>query len=160
MGSEDHDTSRIVSLCASHLTLLTRGNRYLPVAIGHHIFPRSIVCTTTALRLSNALLLFLLPFIIFRILSHFRSLPYPPRTEAGAKLKVRFLIPDEGVMIEAIVISCFPIAYFSGFMFYTDLASLCSVLLCYDCGLRGHHVLAGLVRSRLFHFSGRLTTRP
>jgi alpha-1,2-glucosyltransferase len=63
------------------------------------------------------------------------------------KPRVRFLIPEDEIILEAIIISCFPITYFSGFLFYTDLGSLFAVIASYDQSLAGRHVLAALVRS-------------
>lgn len=117
--------------------------RYLPVAILHRLLPRWFTCSIDGLRYMNAFLLCILPWLNSRILSHFRTTPYPPYP--GVKPRVRFLIPEDDIILEAIVISCFPIAYFSGFLFYTDLASLISILACYDQSLSGRHVLAGSV---------------
>jgi len=125
--------------------------RYIPSAIAQRTFPSWDFCSTTSLRTTNAALLFALPFLIFRILTHFRTAPYPPRVPNGG-IKVRFLVPEDGLMIEAVVIACFPLAYFSGFLYYTDLASVCAVLACYDLSLQGRHYLAGFVS--LLEFRG------
>lgn len=116
---------------------------YLPIAIFHHVLPYWFTCSINGLRAMNAVLLCILPWLNSRILSHFRKTPYPPYP--GVKPRVRFLIPEDDIILEAIVISCFPIAYFSGFLFYTDIASLVSVLACYDQSLTGHHITAGLL---------------
>uniref|UniRef100_A0A0S1MKG4 Dol-P-Glc:Glc(2)Man(9)GlcNAc(2)-PP-Dol alpha-1,2-glucosyltransferase n=1 Tax=Phakopsora pachyrhizi TaxID=170000 RepID=A0A0S1MKG4_PHAPC len=99
-------------------------------------------CTTERLRWTNGFLLCLLPLLNSRIIKHFRKTPYPPNP--GVKPRVRFLVPEDNIIIEAIIVSCFPIVYFSGFLFYTDLGSLVSILSCYDQSLVGNHFFAGL----------------
>lgn len=115
---------------------------YIVPSLLHHASPKWFTCSTDHLRWTNAALLCALPLLISRILSHFRTTPYPPRP--GVKARVRFLIPEDEIILEAIIISCFPIAYFSGFLFYTDLGSLLAILVSYDQSLVGHHLLASL----------------
>ncbi|MBW0465511.1 hypothetical protein O181_005226 [Austropuccinia psidii MF-1] len=116
---------------------------YILPGLLHHLIPNWFSCSTDLLRWINATLLCLLPLLISRILSRFRTTPYPPKP--GVKPRVRFLIPEDDIIFEAIVISCFPITYFSGFLFYTDLSSLLAILACYDQSLVGNHIFAALL---------------
>ncbi|PLW08542.1 hypothetical protein PCANC_14000 [Puccinia coronata f. sp. avenae] len=126
----------------NHL-ITTPPGLYLVPSLLHHASPKWFPCSTNYLRWTNAALLCALPLLISRILSHFRTTPYPPRP--GVKPRVRFLIPEDEIILEAIIISCFPITYFSGFLFYTDLGSLFAVIASYDQSLAGRHVLAALL---------------
>ncbi|KAA1136367.1 glucosyltransferase [Puccinia graminis f. sp. tritici] len=116
---------------------------YIVPSLLHQALPKWFLCSTNHLRWVNAALLCAFPLLISRILSHFRTTPYPPRP--GVKPRVRFLIPEDEIILEAIIISCFPITYFSGFLFYTDLGSLFAIIASYDQSLAGRHVLAALL---------------
>ncbi|KAI8461615.1 alpha-2-glucosyltransferase Alg10 [Phakopsora pachyrhizi] len=116
---------------------------YILPALIHQTLPSWMPCTTERLRWTNGFLLCLLPLLNSRIIKHFRKTPYPPNP--GVKPRVRFLVPEDNIIIEAIIVSCFPIVYFSGFLFYTDLGSLVSILSCYDQSLVGNHFFAGLL---------------
>ncbi|KAH9472418.1 hypothetical protein Pst134EA_003034 [Puccinia striiformis f. sp. tritici] len=136
------------SYCAGQWTtwnnlITTPPGLYIVPSILHHASPKWFLCSTNHLRWMNAALLCALPLLISRILSHFRTTPYPPRP--GVKPRVRFLIPEDEIILEAIIISCFPITYFSGFLFYTDLGSLFAVLASYDQSLAGRHISAALL---------------
>ncbi|KAI9629691.1 hypothetical protein KEM48_012755 [Puccinia striiformis f. sp. tritici PST-130] len=52
---------------------------YIVPSILHHASPKWFLCSTNHLRWMNAALLCALPLLISRILSHFRTTPYPPR---------------------------------------------------------------------------------
>ncbi|KAI9620462.1 hypothetical protein H4Q26_013674 [Puccinia striiformis f. sp. tritici PST-130] len=131
------------SYCAGQWTTWNNLITTPPGLILHHASPKWFLCSTNHLRWMNAALLCALPLLISRILSHFRTTPYPPRP--GVKPRVRFLIPEDEIILEAIIISCFPITYFSGFLFYTDLGSLFAVLASYDQSLAGRHISAALL---------------
>ena len=49
------------------------------------------------------------------------------------------------ILLSAFVLSLFPVSYFFTFLYYTDQASLCCVLLSYWLSLCGRHVHSGLV---------------
>ena len=51
---------------------------------------------------------------------------------------------------EALIISSFPLVYFFGNLYYTDVASLAGVLTVWTLALRGRHWLAALVGHRSF----------
>jgi alpha-1,2-glucosyltransferase len=88
-----------------------------------------------ALRAVNALLLLFLPFLISDLLGLIRdsSLPQAPLWRRN--------------ITEGLVITSFPLVFFYGFLYYTDVASLVLVLLVYRQALRKSYVASALVRS-------------
>jgi len=137
-----------ITFCAGKWTtwnslITTPPGLYLVPSLLHQALPGWFRCSTNHLRWMNAALLSTLPLLISQVLSHFRTTPYPPRP--GVKPRVRFLIPEDEIILEAIIISSFPITYFSGFLFYTDLGSLFAVIASYHQSLVRHHVLAALL---------------
>lgn len=143
--------SKLINLCSFLCTPPTWLSRYIVPSLVHQALPGWFRCSTNHLRWMNAALLCALPLLISRVLSHFRTTPYPPRP--GVKPRVRFLIPEDEIILEAIIISSFPITYFSGFLFYTDIGSLFAVIASYHQSLARHHVLAALVSRHLLHLS-------
>jgi hypothetical protein len=67
-----------------------------------------------------------------------------PERHASETINLRSLIP------EAIVASTFPLVFFFSLLYYTDVASLCSVLLCFSLG-RERKYLASSTVSAIFH---------
>lgn len=88
-------------------------------------------CTLPILRLTPMLCLLALPIILTRLLCYQRR-EHPP-TELLA------------VTGDAIALSLFPIAWFFGFLFYTDVPSLAFVLGTVLAALQGRHILAAVV---------------
>ncbi|KDQ15153.1 glycosyltransferase family 59 protein [Botryobasidium botryosum FD-172 SS1] len=88
-------------------------------------------CSTPMLRMTNLLLLALLPPILSHLLALKRR-TNPPET---------LLAPT----MESIVISTFPIAWFFAFLYYTDLGSLVFVLLTIVTARKRMHWLAALL---------------
>lgn len=84
------------------------------------------------LRLTPALTLMALPLVLTRLLC-FHKRVRPP---AGA------LAPT----LEALVLSAFPLAYFFGFLYYTDVPSLLSVVGTIALAAAGKHWAAAAVR--------------
>jgi alpha-1,2-glucosyltransferase len=88
-------------------------------------------CNLNLLRLTTTLTLFALPLVLTRLVS-FHQRRRPPPTLAPS--------------IEALVLSTFPIAWFFGFLYYTEVPSLVSVLCTVVAATQNKHWLAGLVR--------------
>ena len=104
--------------------------RYLVSLILKRVF--LVKCTLPMLRLTSTLSLLALPIILTRLTSlHHRQRP-PSYLLAPT--------PD------AIVLSLFPIAWFFGFLYYTEVASVVSVVGTIVAASQGDHWLAGLVR--------------
>jgi len=87
-------------------------------------------CNLALLRLTTTLTLFALPPVLTRLLA-FHQRRRPPS----------ILAPS----IEALVLSTFPIAWFFGFLYYTEVPSLVSVLCTVVIATQNKHWLAGLV---------------
>ncbi|KAI5119916.1 hypothetical protein M0805_000881 [Coniferiporia weirii] len=85
-------------------------------------------CTLPILRLTPLVTLLSLPLILTRLLSYQRR-ERPPR---------ELLSPTS----DAIALSLFPIAWFFGFLYYTDVPSLAFVLATVVAALQGRHTLA------------------
>jgi alpha-1,2-glucosyltransferase len=62
-----------------------------------------------------------------------------PERRASKAINLRTLIP------EAIVASTFPLIFFFSLLYYTDVASLCSVLLCYSLGREKKYLASSIV---------------
>lgn len=52
----------------------------------------------------------------------------------------------KGGFLEALTIAQVPVVWFFAFLYYTDVASLFFVLLCYDTALRKSYALSSIVR--------------
>jgi len=103
--------------------------RYLLSVLLHRVF--MFKCNLALLRLTTTLTLLGLPLVLTRLLGfHQRGRPPP------------ILAPS----IEALVLSTFPIAWFFGFLYYTEVPSLVSVLCTVVAAIQNKHWLAGLVR--------------
>jgi alpha-1,2-glucosyltransferase len=103
--------------------------RYLLSVFLHRVF--MFKCNLNLLRLTTTLTLFALPLVLTRLLGfHQRRRPLPQ------------LAPS----IEALVLSTFPIAWFFGFLYYTEVPSLVFVLCTVVAATQNKHWLAGLVR--------------
>ncbi|KAH7915149.1 glycosyltransferase family 59 protein [Hygrophoropsis aurantiaca] len=87
-------------------------------------------CTLPLLRLTTMLTLLALPLILTRLISFHQRRRPPP-----------LLAP----LPEAIVLSGFPIAWFFGFLYYTEVPSLVSVLCTVVAASQGNHWLAALL---------------
>ena len=83
------------------------------------------------LRLTPLLALLSLPLL----LSHLRA--FHLRVRAPRSLLIASL--------EGVVVAAFPIAWFFGFLYYTDVPSLASVLATVVAATKGRNALAGLV---------------
>lgn len=106
--------------------------RYLLSVFLHRVF--MFKCNLNLLRLTTTLTLFALPLVLTRLLGfHQRRRPPPQLTPS----------------IEALVLSTFPIAWFFGFLYYTEVPSLVFVLCTVIAATQNKHWLAGLVRDSL-----------
>ena len=88
-------------------------------------------CNLSVLRLTPLLTLMSLPLVITRLLC-FHKREHPPSTLTAP-------------LPEAVVLASFPIAWFFGFLYYTEVPSLVSVILTITYATKGKHWLAALV---------------
>ncbi|GJJ09535.1 hypothetical protein Clacol_003758 [Clathrus columnatus] len=88
-------------------------------------------CTVSMLRLTPLLSLFALPIVLSRVTSFYHRLP-PPQSLLSLTL-------------QDTVIATFPIAWFFGFLYYTDVPSLVFVLLTLMAAFNGSHYFAALL---------------
>ena len=98
-------------------------------------------CNLAMLRLTPLFTLLMLPIAVTRLLCYHKRIP-PPNS---------LLTP----LPEAVVLSAFPVAWFFGFLYYTEVPSLVFVLLTVVSATQNKHWLAALVR----HIHN-LATRP
>ena len=82
----------------------------------------------------NALLVAILPFLFADLLATIRHGPKRPAYTVRQTFK------------EAICLASFPLVYFFGFLYYTDVASLTMVLLCYRQALLKRYSSSASVR--------------
>lgn len=101
---------------------------YMFSVLLHRVF--MFKCNLNLLRLTNTLTLFALPLVLTRLLGFHQRRRSPPK-----------LTPS----IEALVLSSFPIAWFFGFLYYTEVPSLVSVLCTVVAATQNKHWLAGLL---------------
>ncbi|KAG2350705.1 glycosyltransferase family 59 protein [Suillus weaverae] len=101
---------------------------YMLSVLLHRVF--MFKCNLNLLRLTTTLTLFALPLVLTRLLGFHQRRRSPPK-----------LAPS----IEALVLSTFPIAWFFGFLYYTEVPSLVSVLCTVVAATQHKHWLAGLL---------------
>ena len=135
MGPEDHYTSWTVRYFALHTngiltrSLLRPSPSYLLSLLLKRLFLFN--CNVPMLRLTTLLSLLSLPIALTRLLSyHSRERP-----------AYALLSPS----LEAIVLSAFPIAWFFGFLYYTEVPSVLFVVWTVVVASQGSHWIAALV---------------
>jgi len=106
--------------------------RYVPPALLARFVTASAV-SVPALRAFNGIILLYLPKLVANLLDLIRS-----RSSRHSLDRVNHLR-------EALCICTFPLGYFFGFLYYTDVASLLLVLLTYRQALRKSYVTSALV---------------
>ncbi len=89
-------------------------------------------CTLPTLRLTPLLTLLSLPLALTRLLCYHKRIRPPPS----------LFTPT----LDAVVLSTFPIAWFFGFLYYTDVPSVLSVIFTIVAASEGRHWLASMVR--------------
>lgn len=89
-------------------------------------------CRLPTLRLAPLLTLLLLPLATTRLLRYHQRMRPPPS----------LLTPT----LDAVVLSTFPIAWFFGFLYYTDVPSLLTVVITIVAASQGRHWTASMVR--------------
>lgn len=104
-------------------------NRYIWSILLKRIF--MFKCNLSMLRLTTLLTLLALPMALTRLICVYKR----ERHREG------ILTP----IPEALVLSAFPIAWFFGFLYYTEVPSLVSVVLTVVAASEGKHTLAALV---------------
>lgn len=146
MGREYNDSSWPVSTRERHhrgcqLTSLYSSS-YIASATMSWLTRTS--CTVGKLRLLNVLLgCVFFPWVCKRIMTglareHLFWTDKPERRSSKVT-NLRTLIP------EAIIASTFPLVFFFSLLYYTDVASLCSVLLCYSLGRDKKYLASAVV---------------
>jgi hypothetical protein len=132
MGSQNHDTPRTVRVTAivSEKLIPSDLSRYLMSLLIKRIF--MLKCTLPMLRFTTALVSLALPLVLTHLLCYHKRIRSPPS----------FLSPT----FESIVLSAFPIAWFYGFLYYTEVPSLVLVASTVVAASHDRHWLAGLVR--------------
>ncbi|KAG6371672.1 DIE2/ALG10 family-domain-containing protein [Boletus reticuloceps] len=131
LGPKDHHTTRTVRLFRSDDTAIvinSRVRRYILSVLLHRIFV--FRCNLALLRFTVTLTLISLPLLCARLLAFHQRRRPPP-----------LLAPSP----EALVLSTFPIAWFYGFLYYTDVPSLVSVLLTVILATQHRHLSAALL---------------
>lgn len=130
LGSKVNYTSGPVGiqLNLSFLRLILRIGRYIMSIILKRIF--LFKCNLSQLRLTPLLTLVGLPLALSHVTA-FYNRERPPS----------LLSPR----LDAVVLSCFPIAWFFGFLYYTEVPGLVSVALTFAAAAQGKHWRAALV---------------
>lgn len=131
LGPEDHHTGRTVSLLRSNDTTRPSNSRlhsYIFSVLLHRIFV--FRCNLALLRFTVTLTLISLPLFLTRLLVFHQRRRPPP-----------LLAPS----LEAFVLSTFPIAWFYGFLYYTEVPSLVTVLLTVVLASQHWHLSAAVV---------------
>ena len=106
-----------------------KSSRYVMSLVLKQIF--MFKCNLSMLRLTPMLALVLLPLILTHLLC-FHQRERPPHS---------WYMPSP----EAVIISSFPIAWFFGFLYYTEVPSLVFVIATITASTSGMHWLAALV---------------
>ncbi|EIW86477.1 glycosyltransferase family 59 protein [Coniophora puteana RWD-64-598 SS2] len=101
---------------------------YIWSVLLHRIF--MFRCTIPMLRLTTTLTLLGLPVVVSRLLAFHQRVRPPPLLEPRP---------------EALAVACFPIAWFFGFLYYTEVPSLVAVLCTVVAASQNRHGLAALL---------------
>lgn len=142
MGPIHHYPSRIVRLYQSIGPKYLFLGRYLLSAIP--LMTVHISCSPTSLRLTNLLFSTIVtPGILSAIIDA------PTHSVTASKSKRPFWRHMITPSASALVISSFPLIFFFGNLYYTDVASLAGVLGAYALALHGQHWAASLVSHQL-----------
>jgi len=107
---------------------IQRAPRYILSLIIHRVFVMK--CTLPILRVTSLLSLLAMPIAVTRLLCFYKRVRPPP-----------LFAPD----VQAIIISMFPIAWFFGFLYYTDVPSVVFVLATVASAGAHKHWLAATV---------------
>jgi alpha-1,2-glucosyltransferase len=89
-------------------------------------------CRLPTLRLTPLLTLLILPLVTTRLLCYHKRIRPPPSV----------LTPT----LDSVVLATFPIGWFFGFLYYTDVPSLMSVIVTIVAASQGRHWTANMVR--------------
>lgn len=89
-------------------------------------------CNLSMLRLTPMLSLLSLPIAMTPLICHYKR-ERPPQSLATP-------------LLEAVILASFPLAWFFGFLYYTEVPSLVSVVSTVVLASQGNHWLAALVR--------------
>jgi len=88
-------------------------------------------CRLPTLRLTPLLALLLLPLATTRLLCYHKRIRPPPSVFTPT--------------LDAVIVSTFPVAWFFGFLYYTDVPSLLSVIVTIVAALQGRHWAASML---------------
>lgn len=141
LGPKNYNSSRAVSSCLSQRRTWAHQNlvSYMLSIVLKRIF--MLKCNLSMLRLTPLLTLLTLPIALTRLLCYHKRERPPTSLSAPTP--------------EAIILSAFPIAWFFGFLYYTEVPSLLLVVLTVVAAAQGRHWLAALVR-HLLRYSATL----
>ena len=144
LGSKDHHSSRIVCLSDLHAVMIfIRILRYVLSVILKRVI--TFNCNLPVLRLTPLLTLLALPFALTRLLCYHKRLR-PPAS---------FFTPTA----ESVVLSAFPVAWFFGFLYYTDVPSVLFVISSIVAATESRHWTAALVSNQDEYTRRRSITR-
>lgn len=131
LGPKNYNSSGAVSSCLFPCKTWTHHNlvRYMLSIFLKRIF--MLKCNLPMLRLTPLLTLLMLPIALTRLLCYHKRERPPTSLSAPTP--------------EAIILSAFPVAWFFGFLYYTEVPSLLSVVLTVVAAAQGKHWLAALV---------------
>jgi alpha-1,2-glucosyltransferase len=101
-------------------------------------------CNVAMLRLTPLLSLLALPLALSHLFA-FHNRERPPSISSPR--------------LDAVVLSAFPIAWFFGFLYYTEIPGLVAVAITFAAATQGQHLLASLVRLARFGRNIRLMER-
>jgi hypothetical protein len=134
LGSKvDHTSGAVSSSCCSTADAYPSAHDVSPSYVVSVALKKLFLfkCNLPILRLTPMLALLFLPPVMSKLLAfHQRAHPR------------RLLSPS----MDAVTIACFPIAWFYGFLYYTEVPSLLLVVATVAAATQGRHWLAGLVR--------------
>lgn len=121
--------------------------RYLPAALLANLIPamEGPLCSVGGLRAINIPILLALPFLYSSLLAKIRTPTTPQKGDKIHKKTEHFF--------EAVSISFFPLVFFFGGLFYTDVGGLVLILASYRAALSDRWMLSALV----CHFHPRST---
>ena len=135
LGSKDYNPSWIVCLSNPHAPVILihiRSYRYVLSVILKRLI--TFKCNLPVLRLTPLLTLLALPFALTRLLCYHKRLR-PPAS---------FFTPTA----ESVVLSAFPVVWFFGFLYYTDVPSVLFVVASITAATELRHWTAALVSHR------------
>ncbi|SCV70866.1 BQ2448_3628 [Microbotryum intermedium] len=128
--------------------LTTPPGLYLISAIPAYVVSplRPYLCSTVGLRAVNFVFLTYLPYVISGLLETLQEKTLTSDNIKGDKISAETTkTGGPSLSLEAIFVATFPIAWFFGYLYYTETGSLVLVLLAYSFALEGKWLRSSLV---------------